>query len=165
MTDELLKPFYRILTSPPHQWHAPTVHFPIVFLFLEAAVLGLYVVTRKPDYERWAYAFLHMAFWTMLGVAALGLHDAALDLGAGNKFWLGLQDRLKNSFDFDTPLTVHVWLALALVAITAIRLCWRTFGKASVLRGAQALGYGLLTLIGLWILSAAAYVGGSMSHG
>jgi hypothetical protein len=59
---------------------------------------------------------------------------------------------------------VHSWLALALVAITAARLLWRKFVGVNALRGAQGWAYGLMTLIGLRILTAAGYVGGMISH-
>jgi len=41
MTDASLKPFYQIVTAPPRQWHPLLVHFPIVFLTVEALLLGL----------------------------------------------------------------------------------------------------------------------------
>jgi hypothetical protein len=59
---------------------------------------------------------------------------------------------------------VHSWLALSLLAITAARLLWRKFGGPDVLRGRQGWAYGLMILIGLWVLTAAGYVGGLISH-
>ena len=93
MTDALLKPFYQIVTAPPRQWHPLLVHFPIVFLTVEALLLGLWRLTGKPAHEPLAYACLHLSLWTMLIVAVTGVHDAGLDLGAGNPLWLGLRDR------------------------------------------------------------------------
>ena len=164
MTDALLKPFYQIVTAPPRQWHPVLVHFPIAFLTLEAVLLGLWRFTGKPEQERWAYAFLHASLWSMLTVALAGLHDTGLDLGPGNPFWLGLQDRWQNMFRWHSSVTLHTWLTLALLAITVTRLLWRKLGGPSALRGAQGWAYGLATLIGLWVLSAAGYVGGLISH-
>ena len=164
MTDALLKPFYQIVTAPPRQWHPVLVHFPIAFLVLEAALLGLWRITGKAEYDRWAYGFLHASLWTMLIVAGAGVHDAGLDLGPGNPMWLGLQDRWQNAFRWRSSVTVHTWLALALLMMTGLRLLWRKLGGPSALRGAQGWAYGLATLIGLWVLSAAGYVGGLISH-
>ena len=61
-------------------------------------------------------------------------------------------------------MTVHTWLALALLAVTAARLLWRKFIGPDALRGGQGWAYGLMTFIGLWILTAAGYVGGMISH-
>jgi len=100
----------------------------------------------------------------MLIVAIAGVHDAGLDLGAGNPIWLGLQGRWRQAFRWDSSITVHSWLALALLAITAARLFWRKFGGPDVIRGGRGWAYGLMTLIGLWVLIAAGYVGGMISH-
>ena len=164
MTDALLKPFYQIVTAPPRQWHPVLVHFPIVFLVTEAVLLSLWRVTGKPGQEPLAYAFLHASLWTMLIVAITGVHDAGLDLGRGNPFWLGLQDRWQQVFRWHSSITVHSWLALALVAITVVRLLWRKFVGPNALRGRQGWAYGLMTFIGLWILTAAGYVGGMINH-
>ena len=164
MTDALLKPFYQIVTVPPRQWHPLLVHFPIVFLTVEALLLGLWRLTGKPAHEPLAYACLHLSLWTMLIVAVTGVHDAGLDLGAGNPLWLGLRDRWQQAFRWHSSITVHSWLALALVAITAARLLWRRFVGPGALRGGQGWAYGLVTLISLWILTAAGYVGGMISH-
>jgi uncharacterized membrane protein len=98
MTGALLKPFYQIVTAPPRQWHPLLVHFPIVFLTVEALLLGLWRLTGKPAHEPLAYACLHLSLWTMLIVAVTGVHDAGLDLGAGNPLWLGLRDRWQQAF-------------------------------------------------------------------
>ena len=164
MTDALLKPFYQIVTAPPRQWHPVLLHFPIAFLILEAVLLGLWRVTGKPAHELSAHGFLHASLWTMLIVVIAGVHDAGLDLGAGNLLWLGLQDRWQQAFRLHSSVTMHSWLALALLAITAARLLWRKFVGPDALRGGQGWAYGLTTFIGLWILTAAGYVGGLISH-
>jgi hypothetical protein len=135
MTDALLKPFYQIVTAPPRQWHPVLVHFPIAFLVLEAVLLGLWRITGKAEYDRWAYGFLHASLWTMLIVAGAGVHDAGLDLGPGNPLWLGFQDRWAHAFRWHSSVTVHAWLALGLVVITATRLLWRKLGGSVVVHG------------------------------
>jgi len=164
MTDALLKPFYQIVTAPPRQWHPVIVHFPIVFLAVEAVLLSLWRVTGKPGQESLAYASLHASVWTMLIIAITGVHDAGLDLGPGNLFWLGLQDRWRQAFRWHSSITVHSWLALALVTITVARLLWRKLAGLNALRGRQGWAYGLMIFVGLWILTAAGYVGGMISH-
>jgi hypothetical protein len=164
MTDALLKPFYQIVTAPPRQWHPVLVHFPIAFLITEGVLLSLWRVTGKPSHELLGYACLHLSLWTMLIVAITGVHDAGLDLGDCNTIWLGLQDRWRQAFRWHSSITVHSWLALALLAVTAARLLLRKFVGPDALRGGQGWGYGLMTLIGLWILTATGYVGGMISH-
>jgi len=51
-----------------------------------------------------------------------------------------------------------------LLATAAARLLWRKIGGPDVLRGGQGWAYGLMILVGLWILTAAGYVGGMISH-
>lgn len=162
--DALLKPFYQFVTEPPRQWHPLLVHFPIVFLVLEAALLGLWRMTRAVEFERWAGRFLRWSLWSMLVVIVAGLHDTGLDLGAGNKIWLGLQDRWHNLLRFQSSVTVHSWLSLGLLVITTVRAFWRTVGGAAALRGGCGWGYAFLTLASLWVLTATGYVGGLISH-
>ena len=162
MIESLLKPFYEIVTAPPLQWHPMLVHFPIAFLIVEAVLLGLWRMTGKAEYDRFAYGFLLASLWTLLIVAGAGVHDAGL--GSGSPFWHGLQHRWANAFEWQSPLTVHAWLALGLVVLTTARLLWRKFGGTAVLRGGQGWAYGLITAFGLWLLATAAHVGGLMSH-
>jgi hypothetical protein len=161
----LLKPFYQIWTEPPHQWHPLLVHFPIVFLALEAVFLVLFRYSRDASHDRWALLFLYWAATSMLVVALAGLHDSGLNLGPGNKFWLGLQDRWHNAFRFQSSITVHVWLTLSLMAVTALRLVWRARLGSAVLRGRQGWAFAFATVLSLWMLFVAGYVGGRISHG
>ena len=164
MIDALLKPFYQFLFNPPQQGHPALVHFPIACLFVEAVLLGLWRRTGKPEYERTAYGFLHASLWTMLLAAGAGVHDVGLDAGQGNRFWLGLQDRWAHAFQWQSLLTVHVWLMQGLIVLTALRLLWRKLGGPGVLHGASGWGYALLTLCSLWTVSAAGYIAGLLSH-
>jgi uncharacterized membrane protein len=86
---ELIKPFYRIWTAPPQYLHPVVIHFSIVLLILEAVLLGLFRVTKRPDYERWSFHCLYWSLWAIPIVAVAGLHDVGLDLGARNIVWLG----------------------------------------------------------------------------
>jgi uncharacterized membrane protein len=161
---ELLKPFWEVWTAPPEHWHPLLIHFPIVFLILEAVLLGLFRLTGKPDYERWSFVFLHWGFWAIMVAAVAGFHDVGLDLGVGNRIWLGLQDRWHNVFRFQSAITVHAWLALGLLVITLTRLLWRKLGGAVAIRGVRGCGYAGLTFVSLWLLTAAAYVGGRVVY-
>lgn len=161
---ELLKPFWTVFFKPSQQWHPLVIHFPLVFLILEAFLVFAYWKNGNQEYERWAYRFLRLAFWMMLIAAVAGLHDSGLNLGPGNKMWLGLEDRWQNAFRLASAITLHVWLALGLVGLTLARLLWRLRQRAQALAGQQALGYGFLTVASLWVLLAMSYVGGSISH-
>ncbi|HNX36074.1 MAG TPA: hypothetical protein PKM57_15725 [Kiritimatiellia bacterium] len=164
MIEALLKPFSEIVTMPPQQWHPFLVHFPVAFLVTEAALLGWWRITRKAECARLSYGFLHASLWTMLVAACAGVHDVGLDLGSGNPFWLGLQDRWANAFRWQSSVTVHSTLMLGLAALTAARLLWRKLSGPEALRGAQGWAFCLATLLGLWVLIAAAYVGALLSH-
>ncbi len=161
---ELLRPFCAVFFKPSQQWHPLVVHFPLVFLTLEAVLVLAFWRNGNDEYERWAYRFLHLAFWTMLIAAVAGLHDSGLNLGPGNKIWLGLQDRWQNRLRFQSSVTVHVWLALSIFGMTLGRLLWRWRKGVVALRGRQAFCYGALMLFGLWCLMAASYAGGIISH-
>ncbi len=161
---KLLEPFYHIFTVPPQQWHPLLIHFPIVFLILETVFLILFLLRRKTDFEKGAYIFLKAAFGSIWVVAATGFHDCALNMGEGNKFLLGLQDRLKGAFNFDSSVTIHFWLALLLFAMTSFRFLWRWRKGPQALQGKSAWIYGIFTFLGIWCLLAASYVGGLMSH-
>ncbi|HTL70139.1 MAG TPA: DUF2231 domain-containing protein [Candidatus Eisenbacteria bacterium] len=162
MNAELFRPFAQIAVQPPKQWHPWLVHFPLVFLELEAFFLAWSLVSKRPELERRAWAFLKAGFWSSLVVAATGFHDAGLLCGPGNPFLLGLRDRLQNYRRFDMLVTVHFWLASLLVALVAVRFGWRA--SRGPLRGAAAWAYAGLALAGIWCLLAMSYAGGMMYH-
>ena len=160
---ELLKPFYQILAHPPHQLHPIFIHFPIVFLEAEAVFLLLFLIRKIPGYDRWALNFLRLSFWSMLIAVAFGFHDCGLNMGVGNKFLLGFQDRMENAFRFESSITTHFWLAVLLLVLTFIRLIWRE-QKKKIFEGKSVYLFWGLTLINLWCLLAMSYVGGLISH-
>lgn len=162
--DYLIRPFFQIFTNPPQEWHPLVVHFPIVFLISEGVLTMLFWLTRKKDYERWALYFLYLAFVSMLIAAIAGFHDVGLDLGEGNKIWLGLKDRWHNLHRLGSSVTVHLWLAVGLAVLTFLRLLWRQKEGKNVLEGRLAFVYGITIFLSLWILLALAYVGGMLSH-
>ncbi len=161
---ELLNPFYQIFTHPPHQLHPIVIHFPIVFLEAEAVFLLLFLTRKKPDYDRWALNFLRLSFWSMLIAVAFGFYDCGLNMGLGNKFLLGFQDRMENVFRFESSVTVHFWLAVLLFGLTFVRLIWRELKKKKIFEGNSVYLFGGLTLLNLWCLLAMSYVGGLISH-
>ena len=161
---ELTKPFYKVFTNPPQQWHPILIHFPLVFLILESFFLLLFFINKKADYAKLAFNFLTASFISILIVMVAGIHDCGLNLGPGNKFLLGLHDRLANAFHFQSSVTVHFWLAIALLMLVLCRLVWYWRRGVEVLKGGGGILYGVLVLMGLWVLLSMSYVGGSLSH-
>ena len=164
MVRKLLEPFSQIWANPAHQLHPQVVHFPIVFLVLEAVTLIIFAIRKQPQLASLSLIFLHGAFWTMLLAVLSGLNDVGLDLGAGNRIMLGLHDRWENAFRAESSITIHIWLALILIAITLTRLLWRSLGRGRALAGISGAAFGLLTLLNFWTLLAATYVGASITH-
>jgi uncharacterized membrane protein len=163
--EELLRPFVGVLVAPPRQVHPILVHFPIVFLLLEAIFTLGFRIRGRAGHDRWAFRCLEGAAVCLLPVAAAGFHDAGLDHGAGSALLLGLRDRWGHALRLSSPLTVHVWLVLALATITVVRLLLRIRERRRGVVGALVWVDGGLGFFGLWCLVATAYVGGSLSHG
>lgn len=164
MIHKLIEPFSQIWANPAHHLHPQIVHFPIVFLVLEAVTLIIFALRKQPHLASLSFIFLHCALWAMLLAVLSGLNDAGLDLGPGNRLVLGFQDRWENAFRAESSITIHVWLALILIALTLMRLLWRTFRRESALGGVSGVTFGLVTLLNFWVLLAATYVGSSISH-
>lgn len=164
MISALGKPFLQIFTAPPHQWHPLLVHFPLVFLIGDAFFTLLFVMTRKTFLAQWAFGFLEAGFWSMFPVMAAGVHDSGLNLGPGNLFLLGLQDRWNNAFHGESSVSVHAWLATVFFMLTLSRLVWRWKRGEKVFRGGENWIYGLVTFLGIWCLMAMSYVGGLINH-
>jgi peroxiredoxin/uncharacterized membrane protein len=160
----LLAPFAAVFTTPLRQWHPLVVHFPIALLVLEAALCALFWARRAAAVERAAFHALYLAFFGLLAAALAGIRDSGLDQGEGMLLAIGLRDRLANLWRFESTITVHSWLALAVVALTLVRLLWRWRAGPRALEGRAAPAYGALTLVGLWCLAAAAYAGGIITH-
>ena len=163
--EALLWPFVGIFVAPPRQVHPVLVHFPIVFLFLETIFTLGFRIGGRAGWDRWAFRCLSGAAACLLPVAAAGFHDAGLDHGAGNALLLGVRDRWGHALRLSSPLTVHVWLVLALATVTLVRLLLRIRERRRGVVGALAWVDGGLGVFGLWCLVATAYVGGSLSHG
>jgi uncharacterized membrane protein len=160
---KLIEPFSQVWANPAHQLHPQIVHFPIVFLVLEAVTLVIFAIRKQPQLIALSLIFLHCAFWTMLLAVLTGLNDLGLDLGSGNRIMLGFHDRWENAFRAASSITIHVWLALMLMALTLTRLLWRSLGRGA-LTGISGAAFGLLTLLNFWALLAATYVGASITH-
>jgi uncharacterized membrane protein len=137
----LLHVLVKVYSEPPQQWHPWLIHFPIVFLLLDGLFTVMFWFNHRPEYERWSLSFLSAALATLVLSAFGGIHDSGLDLGEGNVFLLGLQDRWHNAFVFRSSVTVHMWLALVLFGLSFVRFTWRK-SLASALRGSQAFAYG-----------------------
>ncbi len=163
MITELTKPFYHIFTMPPKQWHPILIHFPVVFLTIEAFPVVLYMVKKKPIYEKHARIFLKISFWSLFIIMAAGFHDCGLSLGRGNKFILGIQDRWENAFNFQSSVTVHFWLALLTFSIVLTRFLWQS-RNPNILQDRRAYLYCFVTAIGIWVLIVTGYAGGMISH-
>jgi hypothetical protein len=117
----------------------------------------------RAEYERWSLSFLGAALGVMMLALFAGIYDSGLDLGEGNVFLLGLQDRWQNAFVFRSSVTVHMWLSLALFGLSFARFTWRKC-LARVLRGPQAFAYGATLFLNLWLLIATAHVGAMLNH-
>ena len=161
---EFIKPFYKVFTNPPQQWHPWLIHFPLVFLLLEAYFISLFLITKKTDYKRLAFNYLKVGFVSIVIAMAVGIHDCGLNLGPGNKFLLGFQDRLDNAFRFQSSVTIHFWLAILLFVMTLSRLIYGWCGGERIRQGRGVGFYGFLVVIGLWVLLAMSYVGGLLNH-
>ncbi len=164
MIEHLLAPFFRVFTEPPEEWHPLVIHFPIVFLMLEAVLIGIFCFTKNPNHERNALYALRIAVISLAVAALAGFHDAGAGLGEGNPFILGFQNRIKNFFNFMSPLTVHLWLALSLIVLTLIRFFWREIKGKNALLGLSGILYCFFTLLSLWVLISTAYMGGMLSQ-
>jgi Predicted membrane protein (DUF2231) len=92
---ELLHALVRVYSEPPQQWHPWLIHFPIVFLLLDGLFTVMFWFKPRAAYERRSLSFLGAALVTMVLAVFAGIHDSGLDLGEGNVFLLGLQDRWK----------------------------------------------------------------------
>lgn len=161
---KLLSPLVRVWVHPPQQIHPLVVHFPIVLLVLEGLFLLLFFTTGKSHYEIAAYHLLKWGLFSILIAMVAGIHDIGLDLGIGNKILLGFKDRIENTFQFESSITIHSWLAIVLFLLTFIRLWWRSLKRENVLKSYSGFCFGVLTLFSIWVLLAASYVGGLISH-
>lgn len=161
---KLFSPFVRVWVHPPQQVHPIVVHFPIVLLVLEGLFLFLFFVTKKLHYEIAAYHLLKWGLFSIIITIIAGLHDVGLELGAGNKILLGFNDRIQNMFQFESSITIHSWLAMLLLLLTFVRLWWRSLKRENVLKSYSGFCFGIVSLFSIWVLLAASYMGGLISH-
>jgi len=160
---ELLHALVSVYSEPPQQWHPWLIHFPIVFLLLDGLFTAMFWFNPRAEYERCSLSFLGAALVTMALAVFAGIHDSGLDLGEGNVFLLGVQDRWQNAFVTRSGVTVHMWLSLALFGLSFARFTWRKC-LARALRGRQAFAYGAALFLNLWLLIATAHVGAMLNH-
>lgn len=160
----LLEPFWHVFAVPARQWHPFVVHFPIALLITEAVLHLLAWWRRDDELDRWSLRFLCVAgLFLALGIVT-GVHDAGLDHGDGNLFILGLRDRYRNALRLESSVSVHVLLSLVVTLLVAARLAWRLRACGNIGHRRLARPYALLTLLNIWALLAAAYVGAQVSH-
>lgn len=159
--NELLRTSVKFLT-PPQQWHPWLIHFPIVFMLLDAwFTMRFWFTQNNADAQRASTALTATLVALAVAIVA-GLHDSGLDLGEGNRLWLGLQDRWTHAFRWRSTVTMHTWFALAVSGLALTRFLWRKLDPAALAR--RRLAYAGVLLLNLWVLLAAAHSGGSLNH-
>jgi uncharacterized membrane protein len=147
------------------QWHPLVVHFPIALLVVEAVCVWSYWL-RPSERVAWCTRWL---LWTALISVALALYTGVHDVGAalelpGWPVWNGIKDRVAHLFRLQSSISLHVLFVLAAVLLASTRLVWRTLSGDRALRGGQGFAFGTVALVGLWLLFAAAQIGGGISH-
>jgi thiol-disulfide isomerase/thioredoxin/uncharacterized membrane protein len=146
------------------QWHPSVVHFPIAFLVLEAAFIVAYALRPAVSVERFSRWLLWCAAASFIPAILTGLNDVGTDLGGGWALWNGLVDRASHFFLLRSTVSLHVLFALGTVAVTLGRAGWRARARERALQGMPGRVFLALTLLGIWLMFAAAQVGGSVSH-
>jgi thiol-disulfide isomerase/thioredoxin/uncharacterized membrane protein len=158
-------PLLALVPAKWKQWHPLVVHFPIALLVLELAfVCTLWV--RPSEHVAWS---AHWLLWAAVISFAPAVYTGIRDVGAaldspGWAFWNGLKDRVTHLLRFQSSISLHVLFVLAAVLLTSCRLVWRVRGGDRTLRGRRGLAFATVTVLGLWLLFAAAQVGGGISH-
>lgn len=145
-----------------HQWHPAAIHYPIVFLTLEAFFLILFAFRKKTEFETFANWLLVLALISFVPAVVTGIYDAGADLGPGSQFINGLRDRISNFFRYESTISIHVLLACTLIVLTILRSIIRL--KSKPFSGMIAAVFGILTAVGLVLVFLASYIGGSVSH-
>jgi len=154
--------FWQPLLLAPHRYiHPLLIHFPIVFLLLEAALLLINKLMRSKGVYKCAKVLLYLAALSLPIVGMAGLHDVGVDAGHGNAIIEGFNDRLKNWNHWSDRLSLHVAYVLTLDVLVWVRAFLVAAGKGKFVSTGTNL---LMALITVWILTAAAQLGGSLSY-
>jgi uncharacterized membrane protein len=146
------------------QWHPMVIHFPIALLLLEAAFVIAYVTRPTESTGRFSRWVLWCAAASFVPAILTGLNDVGTDLGPGWALWNGLVDRARHLFLLQSTVSLHVLFALATVTVTIGRVGWRLRAREQALQGTSGRVFVALTILGVWLMFAAAQVGGSISH-
>lgn len=154
--------FWQPLLIAPHKYiHPLVIHFPIVFLSLEAALLFLNKVMRSKGIWKSAKVLLYLAALSLPFVMLAGLHDVGVDIGHGNAIVDGFNDRIKNWNHWSDRLSLHYAYAVVLTLFVWLRTFLVARGKAKFVATSANLGFALITI---WLMTATAQLGGSLSY-
>jgi uncharacterized membrane protein len=154
--------FWQPLLIAPHRYiHPLLIHFPIAFLSLEAALLLLNKVMRSKGVWKSAKILLYLAALSLPIVVLAGLHDVGVDIGHGNDILDGLNDRIKNWNHWSERLSLHFAYAMVLTLFVWLRTFLVARGKSKFVSTSGNL---LLALVTIWIMTATAQLGGSLSY-
>ena len=157
-------PLRALLPGRWQEWHPMVVHFPIVLLVLEAGALALYWMLRTEAARRSSRWLLWLAVLALVPSLYTGIIDDGASLGPGSAFWNGAHDRLSHFLRLESSISVHVLFVTAVGSLALLRVAWRGVSGDRVLEGRQRFAFGAVTAAGLWLLFAAAQVGGGISH-
>lgn len=157
-------PLLALVPARWKQWHPLVVHFPIAFLVLEVVALAAFWV-RPTERTAWSSKWLLWAAVISFAPAIYtGVRDVGAALAPGWAFWNGLKDRVVHALRLQSSISLHVLFVVAAVTLASGRLVWRIGAAERALQGQQGIAFAVLTLLGLWLLFAAAQVGGGISH-
>jgi thiol-disulfide isomerase/thioredoxin/uncharacterized membrane protein len=158
-------PLLALMPARWKQWHPLVVHFPIALLVLELAFVCAFWV-RPSEHVAWSgHWLLWAAVLSFVPAVYTGIRDVGVALEVpGSAFWNGWKDRVAHLLRLESSISLHVLFVLAAVLLTTGRLVWRVRGADRALRGGQGLAFATVTALGLWLLFAAAQIGGGISH-
>ncbi len=157
-------PGLALIPSGWKQWHPLVIHFPVVLLLFEAAVVLVFWRSPTEENRRLSHLLLWLAALSFVPAVYTGLHDVGAALGPGWALWNGLRDRVSHFLMMRSSVSLHVLLAVLCALITTLRLVWRIRAGERVLRGRQGLAFLILMAVGLWMLLGAGQVGGGLLH-
>jgi uncharacterized membrane protein len=154
--------FWQPLFIAPHRYiHPLVIHFPIAFLSLDAALLLLNKLIRSKGIWKSTKILLYLAALSLPVVILAGLHDVGIDIGHGNAIVDGLNDRIKNWNHWSDRLSLHFAYAMTLTLFVWLRAFLVARGKSKFVPTSANL---VLALVAIWIMTATAQLGGSLSY-